>query len=152
VRWSAPIEIGHLKTADPLDPAVKAWWKTEVDTIYRAIPDFGGFVVKANSEGQPGPGDYHRTHADGANMIADVLAPHHGMIFWRAFVYSDDRKSDRAGQAYKEFVPLDGKFRDNVVIQVKNGPLDFQPREPFSPLFGAMPKTSVMLEVQMTKE
>jgi alpha-glucuronidase len=152
VRWSAPIEIGHLKTADPLDPAVKAWWKTEVDAIYRAIPDFGGFVVKANSEGQPGPGDYHRTHADGANMIADVLAPHHGMIFWRAFVYSDDRKSDRAGHAYKEFVPLDGKFRDNVVIQVKNGPLDFQPREPFSPLFGAMPKTSVILEMQMTKE
>jgi alpha-glucuronidase len=152
VRWSAPIEIGHLKNADPLDPAVKAWWQARVDAIYRAIPDFGGFVVKANSEGQPGPGDYHRTHADGANMLADVLAPHHGMVFWRAFVYSDDRKSDRAGQAYKEFVPLDGKFRDNVVLQVKNGPLDFQPREPFSPLFGAMPKTAVMLEVQMTKE
>ncbi|HUO01143.1 MAG TPA: alpha-glucuronidase family glycosyl hydrolase, partial [Rhizomicrobium sp.] len=152
VRWSAPVEIGHLKNADPLDPAVKAWWQARVDAIYRAIPDFGGFVVKANSEGQPGPGDYHRTHADGANMLADVLAPHHGMVFWRAFVYSDDHKSDRAGQAYKEFVPLDGKFRDNVVLQVKNGPLDFQPREPFSPLFGAMPKTSVMLEVQMTKE
>ncbi|HEY5347025.1 MAG TPA: alpha-glucuronidase family glycosyl hydrolase [Rhizomicrobium sp.] len=152
VRFSAPIEIGHLKTADPLDPGVRAWWKAKADEIYKAIPDFGGFLVKANSEGQPGPQDYHRTHADGANMIADALAPHHGVVMWRAFVYSNDPKSDRAAQAYKEFVPLDGKFRDNVVLQVKNGPLDFQPREVFSPLLGAMPRTALMLELQVTKE
>jgi alpha-glucuronidase len=152
VRWSAPIELGGLKSADPLDPAVKAWWQSKVDEIYRAIPDFGGFLVKANSEGQPGPQDYHRTHADGANMIADVLAPHHGVVMWRAFVYANDPKIDRATTAYNEFVPLDGKFRDNVVLQVKNGPLDFQPREPFSPLFGAMPNTSLMMEFQITKE
>jgi alpha-glucuronidase len=152
VRWSAPIEISHLKTADPLDPAVKDWWKNKADEIYRAIPDFGGFLVKANSEGEPGPQDYHRNHADGANMIADVLKPHRGVVMWRAFVYANDPKVDRASTAYNEFVPLDGQFRDNVVLQVKNGPLDFQPREPFSPLFGAMPKTSLMMEFQITKE
>jgi len=151
-RFSAPIEIGGLKTADPLDPAVKAWWAAKVDGIYALIPDFGGFVVKANSEGQPGPQDYHRTHAEGANMLADVMAPHGGVILWRAFVYSQDQPQDRAKQAYSEFVPLDGKFRDNVVLQVKNGPIDFQPREPFHPLFGAMPHTPLVLEVQITKE
>jgi alpha-glucuronidase len=151
-RFSAPIEIGGLKTADPLDPAVKAWWAAKVDEIYRYIPDFGGFLVKANSEGQPGPQDYKRTHADGANMLADGLAPHHGIVMWRAFVYSDKVPDDRAKQAYNEFVPLDGKFRDNVLIQAKNGPIDFQPREPFHPLFGAMPKTPVMMEFQLTKE
>jgi alpha-glucuronidase len=151
-RFSAPIEIGGLKTADPLDPAVKAWWQGKVDEIYTLIPDFGGFVVKANSEGQPGPQDYHRTHAEGANMLADVIAPHGGIIMWRAFVYSQDQPQDRAKQAYSEFVPLDGKFRDNVVVQVKNGAIDFQPREPFHPLFGATPHTPMMLEVQITKE
>jgi alpha-glucuronidase len=150
-RFSAPTEIGGLKTADPLDPAVRAWWKAKADEIYRLIPDFGGFMVKANSEGQPGPADSHRTHADGANMMADALAPHGGVVMWRAFVYSMDGE-DRIRQAYDEFQPLDGKFRANVILQVKNGPLDFQPREPFSPLFGAMPKTPVMLEVQITKE
>jgi alpha-glucuronidase len=152
VRFSAPIEIGGLKTADPLDPAVKAWWRAKADEIYTLIPDFGGFVVKANSEGQPGPQDYHRTHADGANMLADVMAPHGGIVMWRAFVYSQDQPQDRAKQAYSEFVPLDGKFRDNVVLQVKNGAIDFQPREPFHPLFGATPHTPLMLEVQITKE
>ena len=152
VRWSAPIEMDHLKTADPLDPAVKAWWQKKADEIYRAIPDFGGFLVKANSEGEPGPQDYHRTHADGANLIADVVRPHGGVVMWRAFVYANDPKIDRANAAYNEFTPLDGQFRDNVVLQVKNGPLDFQPREPISPLFGAMPKTSLMMEFQITKE
>ena len=151
-RFSAPIEIGGLKTADPQDPAVRAWWKAKVDEIYALIPDFGGFVVKANSEGQPGPQDYHRTHAEGANMLADVVAPHGGIIMWRAFVYSQDEPQDRAKQAYSEFVPLDGQFRDNVAVQVKNGAIDFQPREPFHPLFGAMPRTPLMLEVQITKE
>jgi alpha-glucuronidase len=151
-RFSAPLETGGLKTADPLDPAVRAWWKAKADEIYALIPDFGGFLVKANSEGQPGPQDYHRTHADGANMLADAVAPHGGIIMWRAFVYSQDEPQDRAKQAYSEFVPLDGQFRDNVVLQVKNGPLDFQPREPFHPLFGAMPHTPLMLEVQITKE
>jgi alpha-glucuronidase len=151
-RFSAPIELGGLKTADPLDPAVKAWWQAKVDEIYRAVPDFGGFLVKANSEGQPGPQDYHRTHADGANMLADALGIHHGIVMWRAFVYSADPNGDRAKQAYDEFRPLDGKFRPNVLLQVKNGPIDFQPREPFHPLFGAMPHTPVMLEVQITKE
>ena len=151
-RFSAPIELGGLKTADPLDPAVAAWWKAKADEIYTYIPDFGGFLVKANSEGQPGPQDYGRTHADGANMLADALAPHHGIVMWRAFVYSQNNPDDRVKQAYTEFVPLDGKFRDNVIVQVKNGPLDFQPREPFSPLFGATPKTNLALEVQVTKE
>jgi alpha-glucuronidase len=151
-RFSAPIEIGGLKTADPLDPAVRAWWARKVDEIYARIPDFGGFVVKANSEGQPGPQDYKRTHVDGANMFADALAPHGGIVMWRAFVYSNEVPTDRVKQAYDEFKPLDGKFRDNVLIQVKSGPLDFQPREPFSPLFGAMTKTPVMMEFQITKE
>ena len=131
-RFSAPIELGGLKTADPLDPAVRAWWKAKVDEIYRYIPDFGGFLVKANSEGQPGPQDYKRNHADGANMLAEALAPHGGIVMWRAFVYSSENTDDRAKQAYSEFVPLDGKFADNVLVQVKNGPIDFQPREPFS--------------------
>jgi len=151
-RFSAPIEIGGLKTADPLDPAVRAWWRAKSDEIYTLIPDFGGFLVKANSEGQPGPQDYSRTHADGANMLADAVAPHGGIVMWRAFVYSQEQPDDRAKQAYDEFVPLDGKFRDNVILQVKNGPIDFQPREPFHPLFGAMPRTPLMLEVQITKE
>ncbi|MES2473178.1 MAG: alpha-glucuronidase family glycosyl hydrolase, partial [Pseudomonadota bacterium] len=152
VRWSAPVEISKLKTADPLDPAVKQWWQAKAAEIYKAIPDFGGFLVKANSEGQPGPQDYQRNHADGANLIADVIKPYGGVVMWRAFVYANDPKLDRATAAYKEFVPLDGQFRDNVVVQVKNGPIDFMPREPFSPLFAAMPKTSLMLELQITKE
>lgn len=151
-RFSAPIEIGGLKTADPLDPAVKRWWRDKADEIYRVIPDFGGFLVKANSEGQPGPQDYGRSHADGANLLADALAPHGGTVMWRAFVYSHEEPDDRAKQAYTEFVPLDGKFRDNVLVQVKNGAIDFQPREPFHPLFGAMPKTPLMMEFQITKE
>ena len=151
-RFSAPIETGGLKTADPLDPAVRAWWKAKADEIYALIPDFGGFLVKANSEGQPGPQDYHRTHAEGANMLADAVAPHGGIIMWRAFVYSQDEPEDRAKQAYSEFVPLDGQFRNNVVVQVKNGAIDFQPREPFHPLFGATPQTPLLLEVQITKE
>ncbi len=150
--WAAPIKIGDLKTADPLDPKVRTWWKAKVDEIYHAIPDFGGFLVKANSEGQPGPQDYGRTHADGANMLADAIAPHGSIVMWRAFVYSSQNTEDRAKQAYDEFVPLDGKFRDNVLIQVKNGPIDFQPREPFHPLFGALPKSNTMLELQITKE
>ncbi len=152
VRFSAPVEIGGLKTADPFDPTVKAWWRAKTDEIYRLIPDFGGFVVKANSEGQPGPQTYGRTHADGANLLADALAPHGGIVMWRAFVYDAKNPEDRCKQAYSEFQPLDGKFRDNVVIQIKNGPLDFQPREPFHPLFGAMPRTNVGLEVEITQE
>jgi alpha-glucuronidase len=151
-RFSAPIEIGGLKTADPLDSAVRAWWRTKADEIYRYIPDFGGFLVKANSEGQPGPQDYGRSHADGANMLADAVAPFGGVVMWRAFVYSNEQPDDRAKQAYSEFKPLDGKFRDNVLLQVKNGALDFQPREPFHPLFGAMPHTPLVMEVQITKE
>lgn len=151
-RFSAPIEIGGMKTADPLDPAVAAWWKAKIDEIYGVIPDFGGFLVKANSEGQPGPNDYHRTHADGANMFADALAPHGGVVMWRAFVYAAENAQDRHMQAFTEFQPLDGKFRDNVLVQVKNGAIDFQPREPFHPLFGAMPKTPLMMEFQITKE
>ncbi|HEU5077980.1 MAG TPA: alpha-glucuronidase family glycosyl hydrolase [Opitutaceae bacterium] len=151
-RFSAPVEIGGLKTADPLDPAVGAWWKKQVDEIYRLIPDFGGFLVKANSEGQPGPQSYGRNHADGANMLADALAPHGGIVMWRAFVYDNNVPDDRAKQAYNEFKPLDGKFRDNVVIQIKNGPIDFMPREPFHPLFGAMPSTTLGLELQITQE
>ncbi|MFL6579072.1 MAG: alpha-glucuronidase family glycosyl hydrolase [Povalibacter sp.] len=151
-RFSAPIEIGGLKTADPLDPAVAKWWKDKADEIYRYIPDFGGFLVKANSEGQPGPQDYHRSHADGANVLADAVGPHGGIVIWRAFVYSHEQPDDRAKQAYSEFVDLDGKFRENVLLQVKNGAIDFQPREPFHPLFGAMPKTPLMMEFQITKE
>ncbi|AHX15142.1 alpha-glucuronidase [Dyella jiangningensis] len=152
VKFSAPIEIGGLKTADPLEPAVQRWWRAKADEIYARIPDFGGFLVKANSEGQPGPQDYGRTHADGANMLADALAPHGGIVMWRAFVYSQTNADDRAKQAYAEFKPLDGAFRTNVLLQVKNGPIDFQPREPFNPLFGAMPKTPLMMEFQVTKE
>jgi len=151
-RFSAPVEIGGLKTADPLDEQVKKWWAAKADEIYAAIPDFGGFLVKANSEGQPGPQNYGRNHVDGANMLADVVAKHQGIIMWRAFVYSSDTPEDRFKQAYTEFKPLDGQFRDNVLIQVKNGPLDFQPREPFHPLFGAMPNTQVMPEFQLTQE
>ncbi|WP_245336923.1 alpha-glucuronidase family glycosyl hydrolase [Sphingomonas sp. PvP018] len=151
-RFSAPIELGKLKTADPLDPQVAAWWKAKSDEIYRAIPDFGGFLVKANSEGQPGPRDYHRSHADGANMLAAAVAPHGGIVMWRAFVYADTDPDDRAKQAFTEFKPLDGKFAANVIVQVKNGAIDFQPREPFHPLFGAMPRTPLMLEFQITKE
>jgi alpha-glucuronidase len=151
-RFSAPVEIGGLKTADPLDPAVRAWWRGKAQEIYQLIPDFGGFLVKANSEGQPGPQDYGRNHADGANMLAEAVAPHGGIVMWRAFVYSQDNPDDRAKQAVTEFKPLDGQFRANVLVQVKNGPIDFQPREPFSPLFGAMPKTPLMMEFQITKE
>ncbi len=151
-RFSAPVEIGGLTTADPLDEDVQQWWAAKVAEIYELIPDFGGFLVKANSEGQPGPQDYDRTHADGANMLADALAPHGGVVMWRAFVYSADVKVDRVRQAYDEFVPLDGTFRDNVLVQAKNGPLDFQPREPFHPLFGGMTQTPLMMEFQVTKE
>ena len=150
-RFSAPIEIGRLKTADPLNDTVQNWWKQKVKEIYELIPDFGGFLVKANSEGQPGPQDYNRTHADGANMLANAVAPFNGIIMWRAFVYSSTA-NDRFKQAYEEFKPLDGKFRKNVLVQVKNGPIDFQPREPFSPLFGAMPQTPLMMEFQLTQE
>lgn len=151
-RFSAPIELGGLTTADPRDPAVAAWWKAKADEIYRAIPDFGGFLVKANSEGQPGPRDYGATHADGANMLAAAVRPHGGIVMWRAFVYADTDPEDRAKQAYSEFKPLDGTFADNVLVQVKNGAIDFQPREPFHPLFGAMPKTPLLIEFQITKE
>ena len=151
-RFSAPVEIGKLKTADPLDPEVIDWWKRKVDEIYTYVPDFGGFTVKANSEGQPGPQNYNRTHADGANLLAAALAPHNGIVMWRAFVYDNNVPDDRAKQAYNEFVPLDGKFLNNVMIQVKNGPVDFQPREPFHPLFGAMPGTPIIPEFQITQE
>jgi alpha-glucuronidase len=151
-RFSAPVELGELDTADPLDPRVLAWWKAKVAEIYDAVHDFGGFVVKANSEGQPGPQDYGRSHADGANLLADALLPHGGIVIWRAFVYDHEVPDDRAKQAYDEFVPRDGEFRANALIQVKNGPIDFQPREPFHPLFGAMPKTPLVLEFQLTQE
>jgi alpha-glucuronidase len=151
-RFSSPKEIGGLDTADPLDPRVRAFWRAKADEIYRLIPDFGGFLVKANSEGMPGPQDYGRDHADGANMLAEALAPHGGVVMWRAFVYSKDVPDDRAKQAFNEFRPLDGKFLPNVLVQAKNGPIDFMPREPFHPLFGAMPKTPLMMEFQVTKE
>ena len=151
INFSSPVSVGHLKTSDPLDPEVIQWWKLKVREIYSLIPDFGGFLVKANSEGQPGPQDFGRSHADGANMLADALKEHSGIVMWRAFVYSP-KERDRARQAYTEFMPLDGQFHDNVNIQVKNGPVDFQPREPFNPLFGAMKKTSVMPELQITQE
>ncbi len=152
VRWTAPMELSGLSTADPLDPRVAAWWKAKADEIYAAIPDFGGFLVKANSEGQPGPQDYRRSHADGANMLAAAVKPHGGIVMWRAFVYAHDNPEDRAKQAYSDFKPLDGQFADNVLVQVKNGAIDFQPREPFHPLFGAMPHTPLMMEFQITKE
>jgi len=149
---AAPKVIGGLSTADPLDANVAQWWRGKADEIYRLIPDFGGFLVKANSEGQPGPQDYGRTHADGANVLADAVKAHGGIVMWRAFVYDAEVDPDRVKRAYLEFVPLDGRFRDNVFVQVKNGPLDFQPREPFHPLFGAMPRTPLMAELQITQE
>lgn len=151
-RFSAPMEIGGLETADPLDPKVKDFWQKKTDEIYSYIPDFGGFLVKANSEGQPGPHEYGRNHADGANMLAAALAPHQGLLIWRAFVYSHEVDEDRHKQANIEFEPLDGKFMDNVILQVKNGAIDFQPREPFHPLFGALKKTQVGMEFQITQE
>lgn len=153
VNFATPQALGELPTADPLDPAVAEWWRAKADSIYALIPDFGGFLVKANSEGQPGPCDFGRTHAEGANMLAEALRPHGGKVMWRAFVYSasDD---DRACQAYNEFTPLDGEFAPEVILQVKNGPIDFQPREPASPLFspGAMAETPLMVEFQITQE
>lgn len=151
VNFASPMVLDSLPTADPLVPEVAAWWKNKADEIYSLIPDFGGFLVKANSEGQPGPMDFGRTHADGANMLARALAPHKGIVMWRAFVYSPI-DADRAKQAYMEFQPLDGQFDSNVIIQIKNGPIDFQPREPYSPLFGAMPQTAEMVEFQVTQE
>src|SRR5829696_4214034 len=151
-NFAAPVMIGGLKTANPREAAVARWWREKGDEIYRRMPDFGGFVVKANSEGQPGPQDYGRTHADGANLLADAVAPHGGVVMWRAFVYNASVDPDRVKRAYTEFVPLDGSFRDNVFAQVKNGPLDFQPREPFHPIFGAMPRTPLMAELQITQE
>jgi len=151
INFSSPKELGGLPTSDPLNKNVRKWWKDKVKEIYTAIPDFGGFLVKANSEGLPGPQDYGRTHADGANMLAEALEPYNGIVMWRAFVYNPNGK-DRAKQAYEEFMPLDGKFHKNVIVQVKNGPIDFQPREPFTPLFGAMKKTPLMPELQITQE
>ena len=151
INFASPIKLGGLPTADPLNADVIKWWKEKVNEIYRLIPDFGGFLVKANSEGEPGPQDFGRSHADGANMLAGVLKPHKGIVMWRAFVYNP-QSSDRANQAYEEFMPLDGQFADNVIIQIKNGPVDFQPREPYSPLFTAMQKTPMMVEFQITQE
>jgi alpha-glucuronidase len=151
-RFSASMEIGKLKTADPLNEEVQQWWKEKAKEIYQLIPDFGGFLVKANSEGQPGPQDYKRTHADGANMLAAAVAPYNGIVIWRAFVYAAENPVDRHKQAYDDFKPLDGSFLPNVLVQVKNGAIDFMPREPFHPLFGAMPKTPLMMEFQITQE
>ena len=151
VNFASPMALDSLSTADPLDKKVIRWWKNKVKEIYRIIPDFGGFLVKANSEGQPGPCDFGRTHAEGANMLADALKPYKGIVMWRAFVYSPS-DADRAKQAYLEFEPLDGQFRNNVIVQVKNGPIDFQPREPYSPLFSAMQHTPLMAEFQVTQE
>jgi len=151
INFSSPKYLGNLPDSDPLNPQVNAWWKTKIDEIYRLIPDFAGFLVKANSEGLPGPQDYGRTHADGANMLARLLKPYGGIVVWRAFVYSPSQ-DDRAKQGYNEFYPLDGQFLDNVVIQIKNGPIDFQPREPFHPLFGSLQKTNTGLEFQITQE
>lgn len=151
-RFSAPMELGGLKTADPFDSEVAAWWKKKADEIYGIIPNFGGFLVKANSEGQPGPRTYNRNHVDGANMLAAAVAPHNGIVIWRAFVYDAKDGYDRAAAAYDNLQPFDGKFAPNVLLQVKNGPIDFQPREPFHPLFGAMPKTQLMPELQITQE
>ncbi|WP_179021882.1 alpha-glucuronidase family glycosyl hydrolase [Winogradskyella forsetii] len=151
-RFSAPIEIGGLETADPYNKDVIQWWAEKTKEIYERIPDFGGYLVKANSEGQPGPQNYDRNHVDGANMLATALEPYNGVVMWRAFVYSEHDVTDRAKQAYSEFVPYDGQFKDNVLVQVKNGPIDFQPHEPFHPMFGAMPKTPLMMEFQITQE
>jgi alpha-glucuronidase len=152
VYFAAPKTLGGLPTSDPLDPQVRAWWAEKVAQIYQEIPDFGGFLVKANSEGEPGPQDYGRTHADGANMLAEAFKPYDGIVVWRAFVYKADPNADRFKAAYEEFVPLDGQFDPKVIVQVKNGPIDFQPREPFSPLFGNMPKTPLGIEFQITQE
>lgn len=151
INYNAPRAYGDLDTADPLDPRVQAWWKARAEKIYSYIPDFGGYLVKADSEGQPGPQGYGRNHADGANMLADTLKPFNGIVFWRAFVYHPDI-GDRFRGAYDEFTPLDGKFKENVILQIKNGPIDFQPREPISPLFTSLKKTNVMMEVQVTQE
>jgi alpha-glucuronidase len=151
VNFSSPKVLGGLENSDPVNTEVQKWWKDKAKEVYTLIPDFGGFLVKANSEGQPGPQDYGRTHADGANMLADVLKPYGGIVMWRAFVYNPSNE-DRAKQAYMEFVPLDGQFRNNVIIQIKNGPIDFQPREPFNPLFGALKQTPEMVEFQITQE
>ena len=151
INFASPKALGELNTADPLDSRVQAWWKKKADEIYKLIPDFGGFLVKANSEGEPGPMDYGRSHVDGANMLADALQPHGGIVMWRAFVYSA-KGGDRANQAYDEFIGFDGMFKDNVIIQIKNGPIDFQPREPVSPLFFALKKTKMMVEFQITQE
>ena len=153
VNFGTPKALGETKTADPLDPQVKRWWQKKAKEIYTAIPDFGGFLVKANSEGQPGPFDYGRTHADGANMLADALAPYKGIVIWRSFVYgAKHHGEDRVNQAVSEFAELDGKFRENVILQSKNGPLDFQPREPYAPIFDKMKKTPQMAELQITQE
>ena len=151
VNFASPIKLSGLHTADPLNKEVIQWWKKKVDQIYDLIPDFGGFLVKANSEGQPGPCDYGRTHAEGANMLAKILQPYHGIVMWRAFVYHATN-DDRAKQAYLEFQPLDGQFHKNVLVQIKNGPIDFQPREPYNPLFSAMPNSQLMIEFQITQE
>lgn len=151
INFASPKALGDLDTADPLDHRVVQWWQKKADEIYKLIPDFGGFLVKANSEGEPGPMDYNRTHVDGANMLASALKPHNGTVMWRAFVYSP-KSSDRASQAYDEFVPFDGQFSENVIIQIKNGPVDFQPREPVSPLFFGLKKTEMMPEFQVTQE
>lgn len=152
VNFASPMRLGGLPTADPLDSGVARWWRMKADEIYRMIPDFGGFLVKANSEGQPGPGDYGRTHADGANMLADALSPHGGIVMWRSFVYGYHEGEDRVKKAVAEFEPLDGRFRPNVILQSKNGPLDFQPREPYSPVFDRMSRTPQMVEFQITQE
>ena len=153
VNFASPMGLGGLKTADPLNPQVKKWWVKKADEIYKMIPDFGGFLVKANSEGQPGPGDYNRSHSDGANMLADAVAPHGGIIMWRSFVYGSKHKGeDRVKQAVSEFKGDDGKFRKNVILQSKNGPLDFQPREPYAPIFDQMTQTPQMAELQITQE
>ena len=153
INFASPMALGYTKTADPLDKKVQQWWQKKAKEIYSTIPDFGGFLVKANSEGQPGPGDYHRTHADGANMLADAVKPYGGIIMWRSFVYGANHKGeDRVKQAVSEFKGMDGKFRDNVILQSKNGPLDFQPREPYAPIFDNIKKTPQIAELQITQE
>ncbi len=152
VNFRSPRTLGGLETSDPLDPAVRKWWKDKTDEIHQYIPDFGGYLVKANSEGEPGPQDYGRTHADGANMLADAMGDHEGIVIWRAFVYNADPDGDRFREAYDQFKPLDGTFNKKVIVQVKNGPIDFMPREPFHPMFGAFPETPLAMEFQITQE